>query len=466
MIVPLAQDSHAPDAVAPDAVTQDLVAPDSAVSGPATKVPQSIWPRVPPRFTAGALAGHSAVALAVGALLYLVCLTGAVSVFVDELRLAEQPTPTPAALAPGVLNRAAAEAVAASGPGAVLYLLAPQTPRQRLTVERFGGGGARQWVADASGDLRPQRTPFTDFVTELHMTLTLPGPWGSLLVGASGAALLSLIVSGVLSHPRLFRDAFRLRLSGSRRLREAELHNRLSVWGLPFHVAVTLTGAFFGLTNLVAMAAAAIAFGGDTAKVYAPVTSPAVHADARPAPPSDIEALVARAQAQRPGAGLEYVGLEGAGTQGVRIAVQLSAPARLTRGDQIVFDGRGRRVGAVDFASGDPGVQAYSMAANVHFGFFGGLPVRLAYAVLGLALTYVCATGISIWLARRRARGRPAPRLEWAWSAWTWGAPLALIAAALLSRWAPPGPCFWSLVALCQVAAQLAALSGGALRSR
>ena len=429
-----------------------MTAPPSGAPS-AEMTARSIWPRVPRRFTAAALSGHSAVALAMGALLYLVCLTGAVSVLVDELRLVEQPTPAPAPLKPGALNRAAAEAIARSAPGATFYLLAPQTPRQRLTVERFGGEGARQWVADATGALRPQRTPFADFVTDLHMTLTLPGPWGSLLVGASGAALLSLIVSGVLAHPRMFRDAFRLRLTGSRRLREAELHNRLSVWGLPFHVAVTLTGAFFGLTNVAAMAAAAIAFGGDTARVYAPVTPPPVRADARPAPLPDLEALCARARRARAGAPLAYVGVEGAGTAGARIGVQLSAPSRLTRGDQIVFDAQGRRVGAVNFESGDPGVQAYSMAANVHFGFFGGLPVRLAYAALGLALSYVCATGVSIWLARRRDRGRPAAHLERAWAGWTWGAPLALLASALLARAVAPEVCFWVAAVLAQAGA-------------
>lgn len=412
----------------------------------------SIWPKIPARFTAAALSGHSAVALAVGALLYLVCLTGAVSVLVDELRLLEQPSPAPMALAPGALNRAIGAVAARAKPAEVLYAVAPLTPRQRLTVELFGGGREQEWLADGTGALRPLRTPFTDFVTDLHMTLTLPGPWGSLAVGAAGAALLSLIVSGVLSHPRIFRDAFRLRLSGSRRLREAELHNRLSVWGLPFHVTVTLTGAFFGLANLAVMAVAAIAFHGDASKVFAPLQPPPVAADPRPAALPDIESLVRRAQAERPGSGLTYIGIEHAGTAGARIGVQLSAPTRLPRGDQIVFDGLGRRVGSVDYATGDMGVQAYSAAANLHFGFFGGLPVRLAYAVLGLALTYVCATGVSIWLARRRDRGRALAPLERAWTAWTWGAPVALIVAAGLSRVAAPSLSFWIVVVLAQVA--------------
>jgi hypothetical protein len=33
-----------------------------------------------------------------------------------------------------------------------------------------------------------------------------------------------------MAHPRIFKDAFRLRIGGSVRLEQADLHNRLSVW--------------------------------------------------------------------------------------------------------------------------------------------------------------------------------------------------------------------------------------------
>jgi uncharacterized iron-regulated membrane protein len=405
--------------------------------------------KIPPAFTAAALAGHSAVGLALSALIYLVCLTGTISVLVDELRLVEQPAPAAgAALKTGAIDRAVAGALARTPGVASLYAVAPATPRQRLTITAYGAGGERAWLADADGALTAQRTPFADFVTDLHMTLTAPAPWGSLVVGLAGAALLSLIISGVLAHPRIFRDAFRLRLAGGLRLREAELHNRLSVWGLPFHVVVTLTGALFGLANLAITAIAALGFHGDAGRVLAPLTGPAVAADPRPAPLPDLEALAARAAAPLPGAGLYYVGVQAPGTRGARISVEASAPRRLPRGEQFHFDARGRAIGRSRFVTGPLGLQAYSAAAQLHFGFFGGLPVRLAYVVLGCALSFISASGVTIWLARRADRGRPAPRVRAAWLGWTWGAPTALVAAALASRLASPNLVFWSIAAL------------------
>ena len=74
---------------------------------------------------------------------------------------------------------------------------------------------------------------------------------GGILVGLIGVALLSSLISGILAHPRIFRDAFHLRLGGSKRLQEADFHNRLGVWALPFHIIISLTGAFLGLTTII-----------------------------------------------------------------------------------------------------------------------------------------------------------------------------------------------------------------------
>jgi uncharacterized iron-regulated membrane protein len=365
------------------------------------------------------------------------------------MKLVEAPSPAVAAIAPGALNRALDTAIRLSGGPArtpYAFVTAPTTPRQRWGVL----AGGKTWRMDAQGGLAPVRTPFTDFVTDLHMTLLLPAPWGAALVGVIGAALLSLILSGVLAHPRILRDAFTLRLGGARRLQEADLHNRLSVWGLPFHLVVTLSGAFFGLSYLMLALMAALGFHGDIGRAGRVLQGPAVASDAAPAALAPLDGLVAQSRRLQPGSALSYVEVERPDTRGARISIEVTAPGRLPRGEQAVFDNAGVLVGRTRFASGALGLQTYSGAAQAHFGFFGGLPVRIAYGLLGAALTYVSATGVTIYLARRRDRGRAAPRLERAWSAWTWGAPAALIAAAALSRLAPPATTFW-LVALALV---------------
>jgi Mn2+/Fe2+ NRAMP family transporter len=91
----------------------------------------------------------------------------------------------------------------------------------------------------------------THFVTELHYYLHLPSTIGFFIVGVAGAGLLALIVGGLLSHPRILKDAFHLRLRGAKRLSLTDLHNRLGVWAAPFHFVIALTGAMIGLGQVL-----------------------------------------------------------------------------------------------------------------------------------------------------------------------------------------------------------------------
>src|SRR3546814_13053298 len=96
-----------------------------------------------------------------------------------------------------------------------------------------------------------RRPPRSTRTYTLFPYTTLFRSRGIFLVGLIGVALLSSLVSGILAHPRIFRDAFHLRLGGSKRLQEADLHNRLGAWALPFHIFISLTGAFLGPTTII-----------------------------------------------------------------------------------------------------------------------------------------------------------------------------------------------------------------------
>jgi hypothetical protein len=64
---------------------------------------------------------------------------------------------------------------------------------------------------------------------------------------------------------------------------------------------------------------------------------------------------------------------------------------------------------------------------------FAGFRIRLIYGALGLALCAICATGVNIWLIRRRERGTGSAMWGRLWIAVVWGQPLALALAALVA---------------------------------
>lgn len=396
-------------------------------------------PFLAPEFVRAMLAGHSALGIAFAALIYVVCLTGTLAVFLHELYRWEQPD------APIVTTALTPEAVATAVDGAYrkalaanaahdVFVMGPGPVQKRVLINfhDHDTGVEGTWLADGHGRLVASfHAPWSEFVGALHMHLHLPRTWGLFLVGLTGVALLSSLVSGLLSHPRLLKDAFALRWGGARRLEQADLHNRLGVWGLPFHVVISTTGALLGLSTLVVGVLALAAYDGDSEKAFATILGPQPSQDETAAPLPDVAAMIRTVQSRVPEAEFASVFLQHIGKAGQIVHLGMRTPGHLATSNTYYFDGKGALLGDGGLETGSIGKQILGALQPLHFGWFGGFWVKVAYGLLGLAITAVTSTGITIWLARRRDAGRPAPGWEKVWSGVTWGQPLALAVAAL-----------------------------------
>lgn len=399
-------------------------------------------PLLPPAFVRAMLAGHSALGLAFAALIYGVCLSGTLCVFQHELQRWEQPD------APVVSHTLGPEAVAAAvregykqaladhATSLDLYIAGPQgaSPRFEVHYDDHKAGIEGEWLADETGRLVTRiAAPWAEFIGELHMQLHLPRQWGLYLVGLTGVALLSSLISGLLSHPRIFKDAFALRWGGSRRLQNADLHNRLGVWGLPFHVVVTVTGALLGLSTLIVNVLALAAYDGDAQKALSELFGPRPGANQDQAPVPDVGAMIRYVKSSAPDAEFASVYMQHVGTAGQIVQLGMRNPGQIASATTYYFDAAGQPIARPAEATVGIGRWILGALQPLHFGWFDGLPVKLLYGVLGLALTIVTHTGVVIWLERRRDRGRPAPRWEKAWSGLVWGQPLAFATTAIVA---------------------------------
>src|SRR5690606_3275047 len=83
-------------------------------------------------------------------------------------------------------------------------------------------------------------------------------------------------------------------------------------------------------------------------------------------------------------------------------------------------------------------------------GNFSGLFTKLCYVVLGLSLTVVSATGINIWLEKRKYRDA----LNLIWPGVVWGAPLALVVASFtqVAGHIPSIAIFWGTMVVAMTA--------------
>ena len=368
---------------------------------------------LPPDFVRAMLAGHSALGLAFAALIFVVCLTGTVCVFLFELHRWEQPDApvvtrplTPEAI--GTAVRAGHAQALADNAAHELFVQGPNpaSPRLHVNYHDHATGADGNWLADADGKLVTRiKAPWAVFIGELHMQLHLPRTWGMMLVGLTGVALLSSLISGLLSHPRIFKDAFSLRWGGSRRLQEADLHNRLGVWGLPFHVIVTLSGALLGLSTLIVGVLALAAYNGDSEEAFGTILGPRATADETAAPVPDVAAMIRHVQASKPDATFTSVHIDHIGKAGQVVHLGMRTPGHVAMANNYYFKGDGTPLGDGGLETGGVGQQILGVLQPLHFGWFGGFPVKIAYGVLGLALAVITHTGVTIWLARRRDKG-------------------------------------------------------------
>lgn len=426
-----------------------------------TRKKQWRWP-ISPETVRSVLSSHSVLGLAFAAVIYLVCLTGSIAVFAPDLERLEVPqAPVVAALSDEAAARAIARAAALAPADTTLYLTLPSPAKDGATLIAFNATFERTWAVARDGALVPMEAAWTEFLIHLHINLHLPRSWGQFIVGLTGVALLSSLVSGVLAHPRVLRDAFHLRLGGSRRLQEADLHNRLGVWALPFHFTLALTGALLGLSTVIVAVLSLLLYRGDMGKVYELFLDPPPPVDARAVPMPDIAAMLARARAGAPEMTPLNIMVERPGRADMRISIHGARPSLLTPQDEAKFDPAGKLIEEEHPEDLVAGTRMLSGIGQLHFGWFGGFPVRLAYGLLGLALCVVTSSGVTIWLARRRDRGRPAPQWERIWAAVCWGQPVVLGLTALVPlviRDAPL-PAIW-------LAASVMAIAASALAKR
>ena len=255
------------------------------------------------RETRTLVAVHGWAGAVLGLLLYAVIVTGTAAVFANEIKAwsggllgMSEPLSQPLN---AVLARLEAEtpkefredlALRATPAGNVLAFfhtdeIVDGARRQRGILYTIGPNGRVISREEGYGNELAANDPYTAlgrFYVDLHVRLHVPNPWGLILTGILGLAMLVAAVSGILMHRHMFRDIFMLR-GRDRLVGLRDLHSVAGTWTLPHAFVLAFTGAYLSFTIAVALPMLAkIAFKGDVREMVTTLNGLRA-VDARPA---------------------------------------------------------------------------------------------------------------------------------------------------------------------------------------
>ncbi|MFW7341590.1 PepSY-associated TM helix domain-containing protein [Pollutimonas sp. H1-120] len=260
-------------------------------------------------------------------------------------------------------------------------------------------------VLDASA----QRSGFMAFMLQLHTDMFLGLP-GKLFLGLMALLLLVAIVSGVVLYAPFMR---RLRFGEVRRdraprLKWLDLHNLLGIVTIVWAVTVGATGMINTWAELIVSAWRS----DQMAEMVAPYAGqPPV------TQPGSLEQAVRAAQGLEPNMQLGFVAFPGSALSSPHhYAVFMRGTEPLTSRllKPVLVDAQTLQV--TDNRPPPWYMTALLLSEPLHFGDYGGLPLKILWAALDIITIIVLGSGLYLWLVRGRntaaqeARATASPR--------------------------------------------------------
>ena len=360
---------------------------------------------------------HIWAGLLVGWILYAMFLTGTVAYFRDEITQWMRPelpalhqVPDPAVVAKRIVDELALQA-----PASPTWRIGLPDARNNVVRASWrdpntqGRAGFKNAVMDpiTGQALNARETAGGGFFRSFHFRFHyIKSDWGSWIAGFCAMFMLVAIVSGVITHKKIFIDFFTFRWGKGQRS-WLDAHNVLSVFGLPFHLMITYSG-------LVTLMLLYMPWGSD-ATFKTPPERQALFAEmgsfvppgkpsGRSAALSPVADMVRQAQARW---GRDMVGqvvVNNPGDAAARVVVTRVASARVSVSPRyLVFDGTsGQIIQAKDEVG--PAAETRGVLYALHEGRYADITLRWLYFLVSLAGTAMVGTGLVLWTVKRRAK--------------------------------------------------------------
>lgn len=374
---------------------------------------------------------HTYSGLLVGWVLFMVFAAGTASYYRDEITFWMKPEQHQAGLT------LPPEAVAADNAVAALQQRAPNGQRWFITLPTDREPGvratwARNPVAKGQAESPPEpgvsrrgrfdsavldpatgqplaatrETRGGEFFYRLHFDLHyMPAIWARWIIGFCAMFMLVAIITGIVTHRRIFADFFTFRpKKGQRSWLDA--HNATAVLALPYHLMITYTG----LVTLMLMYmpwGPQVTYKGDQAAFTAEVFPASGPRDPKPSgiavQLTPVAPLITQAQ-QRWGEGtIGRITINNPGDAAATITLSRKADRGMSSAQPaMMFNGTtGKLLGEVGEDRGAV-ITTRSVLYGLHLGRFSDAWLRMLFFASGLAGCVMVATGLLLWAVKER----------------------------------------------------------------
>jgi uncharacterized iron-regulated membrane protein len=352
---------------------------------------------------------HTWVGLLLGWLLFAMFVTGTSAYFHDEITRWMQPeitgTADPAKAAVGAAEYLKKEAGDArswfislpNGRGATSSAFwRPQTRKPGMKTSA---------VLDENGEAASFRdTKGGYFLYRFHFDLHyMPVLWARYIVGVAAMLMLVALLTGVVTHKKIFVDFFTMR-TGKGQRSWLDAHNMTGVFALPFFIMITYTG-------LVTLATMYMPWG--IAANYSSPTAffnekfPSAETGERTGNTVELAPLapmIALAHARWGGAQVGVVQVFNPGDETARVILSRGqADSVNVRGPSVTFNGAtGEMISARDGTGA--AVATEGVMIGLHAGRYADTGLRWLYFLSGVVGTAMVGSGLVLWTVKRRAR--------------------------------------------------------------
>jgi uncharacterized iron-regulated membrane protein len=290
-------------------------------------------------------------------------------------------------------------------------------PGAPAAAGRRGGrrGGQQMTLDPASGEIvKPRETAGGDFLNDFHYELhAMPREWARRIVGIAAMAMFIALISGIITHKKIFTDFFTFR-PGKGQRSWLDFHDVSSVLALPFHLMITYTGVMLVAATLLPLGDSN--FGGRQERPQAQErqTQQERRGRGETVALAPVGPMIAFAE-QKWGDPVSRLTVNNPGRPDARVELQAAYNSSLLQSGHhgssrsLSFSGAGEYLTEAEGRSSGAISGAHSLLGGFHRALFAEPILRWLFFLSGIGGSVMIATGLVLWSLKRTEKRKGAP---------------------------------------------------------